>query len=80
MQSVVYKLQNDRQRAEHAQETAFESKEAGAQCLEYLKGKRAPDFETALPFAHFLTSKKLLSGGPLRLTKFFRQKVLKSIE
>jgi Flp pilus assembly protein TadD len=80
MQSIIYKLQNDTERAKSAQEIAFEMKEAGAQCLEYLKGKKAPDFETALPFAHFGKSKKLLSGGSLRLTNFFRRMVLKSIE
>jgi len=80
MQSVIYKLKNDAERAANTQEIAFDMKEAGAQCLEYLKGKRAPDFEIALPFAHFRKSKKLLTGGSLRLTKFFRRRVLKSIE
>jgi tetratricopeptide (TPR) repeat protein len=80
MQSVIYKLQNDTERAKNTQEAAFEIKEAAAQCLEYLNGKKALDFETALPFAHFGKSKRLLSGGSLRLTKFFRTTVLKSIE
>jgi Flp pilus assembly protein TadD len=80
MQSVIYKLKNDSERAASAQEIAFEMKEAGAQCLEYLKGKKALDFEIALPFSHFGKSKKLLTGGSLRLTKFFRRQVLKSIE
>jgi tetratricopeptide (TPR) repeat protein len=80
MQSVVYKLKDDAQRAESARETALESKETGAQCLEYLKGKKSPDFETALPFLHFKQSKKLLTGGSVRLTKFFRRQIFKSIE
>jgi Flp pilus assembly protein TadD len=80
MQSVIYKFRNDAERAKTAQNAAFEIKEAGAQCLEYLKGKKAPDFEIALPFTHFKKSKKLLTGGSLRLTNFFRRRILKSIE
>ena len=80
MQSVIYKLQSDQDRAAKTQEIAFASKEAGAQCLEYLKGRKALDFKTALPFSHFKKSKKLLTGGSLRLTNFFRRTVLKSIE
>lgn len=80
MQSVIYKLKNDTERAANTQEIAFEMKEAGAQCLEYLKGEKALDFEIALPFSHLKKSKKLLTGGSLRLTKFFRRLVLKSIE
>jgi Flp pilus assembly protein TadD len=80
MQSVIYNFQNDAERAKSAQETAFEMKEAGAQCLEYQQRKRAPDFEVALPFAHLKKTKKLLTGGSLRLSKFFRRRVLQSIE
>lgn len=79
MQSIIYKLKSDLERAANTQEIAFEMKEAGAQCLEYLKGKKAPDFETALPFSHLKKSKKLLTGGSLRLTNFFREEIFKAI-
>lgn len=80
MQSLVYKELNYTESAESARQAAFESREAGARCLEFLKAKKEPDFETALPFLHFKRSKKLLTGGSLRLTKFFREQVLQSSE
>ena len=37
--------------------------------------------ETALPFRHFGAAKKhLLLGGSLRLSKFFREQIYKSLE
>jgi tetratricopeptide (TPR) repeat protein len=80
MQSLIYENLNSQESAENTRAAALEAKEAGAQCLEYLKGKKQPDFESAMPFLHFKKSKKLLTGGSLRLTNFFRRQVLKSIE
>lgn len=79
MQSLVYKNLNNRESAENTKQAAFESKEAGAQCLEFLKAKKEPDFETALPFLHFKQSSKVLTKGALRLTKFFREQILRSL-
>ncbi len=80
MQSVIFHHLGDKDEAEKTRQKALDAKEAGAQCLEYLRKKKLPEFETALPFMHFGKEKKLLSNGSLRLTKFFREQVLKSIE
>lgn len=81
MQSVVYKLLNDEEEAKSALTNAFESKEAGAQCLEFLKGNKLSIIETALPFVHFKKKEKhLLFKGSLRITKLFREEIFKSVE
>lgn len=81
MQSVVYKTLDMEESAENSLAAAFESKEAGAQCLEFQKKNELPDIQTALPFAHFKKKEKhLLFSGSLRLTKFFREQVYKSID
>lgn len=81
MQSLIYKIFDNEESAKNTRQAALESKEAGAQCLEFLKGKTQPDFETALPFLHFNKEKKhLLTKGSLRLNKFFREQIFKSIE
>ena len=81
MQSVVYKLLNREESAKNAMNAAFESKETGAQCLEYLSRKKQPDLKTALPFLHFMKEKKhILTKGSLRLSKFSRELIFKSIE
>ena len=83
-QSVVYKLQNDELKEKNAFEAAIEQKENGAQCNEFLKGKRLRDPETALPFTHFKRENKenarVLTGGALRLTKFFRARILSALQ
>ena len=81
MQSLIYNLSGDEESAKNSLQGAFESKETGAQCLEFLKGKAQPDFEKALPFLHFNEEKKhLLTKNSPRLNKFFRVQILKSIE
>jgi len=81
MQSTIYNILANEESANNARCAALESKEAGAQCLEYLKGKKIPNIEMALPFQHFKNEKNhLLTGGSLRLSKFFREQVYKSIE
>ena len=81
MQSVIYQLSDNAESAKNAMSAAFESKEAGAQCLEYLNQKKLPDLTTALPFLHFKqTDKQLLTKGSRRLSKFFRQRIFKAIE
>jgi tetratricopeptide (TPR) repeat protein len=81
MQSVIYAAEGNEESKNNACAAALESKEAGAQCLEFLKNKRQPNIEIALPFSHFRKEKKhLLTKGSLRLTKFFRELVHRSIE
>jgi tetratricopeptide (TPR) repeat protein len=80
MQSVIYKLLNDEENAGSSIQAALESKEAGAQCLEFLKRQTEPDLETALPFLHFSKTNNILTKGSLRLNKFFRTQILKSLD
>ena len=80
-QSVVYKLQNDQLKERNAFEAAIEQKENGAQCNEFLKGKKIPNSEIALPFAHFKNENTcVLTGGALRLTRFFRERILSALK
>ena len=80
MQSVIYQSLGDVERTANTRQAALETKEAGAQCLEYLRKKNSSELEIALPFLHLGEGKKLLSKGSLRLTKFFREQVFKSVE
>ena len=80
MQSVIYKLLNDKENANASIQSALESKEAGAQCLEFLKRQKEPNLEIALPFLHFAQTKNLLTKGSLRLNKFFREQIFKSLD
>ncbi len=80
MQSVIYKLLKDAKKADDSINSALDAKEAGAQCLEFLKRQKESDWETALPFLHLLGTKNLLTKGSLRLDKFFRQQIFKSLD
>jgi Flp pilus assembly protein TadD len=81
MQSVVYAAAGDERGAGDSRAAALESKEAGAQCLEFLKNRKATNAEIALPFVHFRRGKnRLLTKGSLRLMKFFRRRVHQAIE
>ena len=80
MQSVIYDISGSRESAKNTRQAALESKEAGAQCLEFLKGKQIPDFEIALPFLHLTGANHLLTKGSLRLNKFFREQIFKFID
>jgi tetratricopeptide (TPR) repeat protein len=81
MQSVIYTISENAESAQNSRAAALESKEAGAQCLEFLKEKKPPNLETALPFQHFKKGKNhLLTKGSLRLTKFFRQRIHQALE
>ncbi len=81
MQSVVYTLTDNAESAANSRLAALESKEAGAQCLEFLQHKKTSDLQTALPFLHFKTAKnQILTKGARRLTQFFRERVFQSIE
>lgn len=81
MQAVVYKVRNDSIMEERLLEIIAQKRESGAQCLEYLNGKKPCETKTALPFLHFAKSKKnLLTSSSQRLNKFFRDQIYKSIE
>lgn len=81
MQSVIYSIQNDVAAEEKMLGIIPEIRESGAQCTEFLTGKKTADLKTALPFQHFKNAKKqLLTGGAPRLAKFFRQQIFKAIE
>ncbi len=80
MQSSIYRLLNDTESANASMKSALEAKEAGAQCLEYLKRQKEPDLETALPFSHLVKRKNLLTKGSLRLNKFFREKIFQILD
>ncbi len=76
MQSIVYKILGDSENEYAARTAALDSKETGAQCLQYLSGEESHVPETALPFAHFKEAgKHLLTGGSPRLTKFFKSQM-----
>jgi tetratricopeptide (TPR) repeat protein len=81
MQSAVYAAIGNEEAANNSRAAALEAKEAGAQCLEFLKNKKPSSAEIALPFIHFRKGKnRLLTKGSLRLTKFFRQRVYQAIK
>lgn len=80
MQSVIYKLLADYEIAKTSIQSALASKEAGAQCLEFLKRQQEYDSEAALPFLHFPKTKNHLTKGSLRLNKFFREQIFKSLD
>ncbi len=81
MQSVIYAIADSQTLAQNTLAMAFDAKEAGAQCLEFLRENKTPKLETALPFAHFENQKRhILTKGSLRLNNFFRSQIFKSIE
>lgn len=81
MQSVIYEMKGNEESANNAIAAALESKEAGAQCLEFLKKRKLPEIEMALPFQHFKRNKNnLLTGGSRRLSKFFREGIYQIVE
>jgi tetratricopeptide (TPR) repeat protein len=81
MQSVIYMLLGSDESVNNTRAAALESKEAGAQCLEFLKVEKPSLLETALPFRHFQKgNNRLLTKGSRRLTKFFRERIHLSIE
>ncbi len=80
MQSLIYDISGNRESAKTSMQAAFEAKEAGAQCLEFLKGKQPPDFETALPFLGFTGANHLLTKRSVRLNRFFRERIFKFID
>lgn len=58
---------------------ACEAREAGAQCLEFLKKNKQSKLKNALPFQNLKKQNRLLTSGSLRLTRFFRELIFDSI-
>lgn len=66
--------------ADEAMTKAQTAKDSGAQCLEFLKGRKTYASETALPFAHFKKENLcLLTKGSLRLVKFFKARIFEAL-
>lgn len=81
MKSAVYNIENKLEQQKKEIEIITAIKEAGAQCADYLSGKKRFDAATALPFLHFKSAKKqLLTGGAPRLNRFFRERIFKLIK
>ncbi len=81
MQSLIFDKLNQSEDAEKARQNALQTKENAAQCLEFLNKNKSFEFNNALPFVHLQKKNvKILTGGSLRMTKFFKKWVLKSIE
>ena len=80
MQSLVLEKLNDVSGAETTRQKASANKENGAQCIEFLNRNRKVMPEIALPFIHFKKEAKILTGGSLKLTKFYKNRVLKATE
>jgi len=73
MISVICEGNNEESKARNARQMAFDAKETGAICLEFLRRQAYGEFENALAFLHFNEkNKRLLTNGSLRMTKFFR--------
>lgn len=80
MQSIIYGTLDDQEAAKAAVRESFDAGESGAQCLEFFRGEKLPDLRYALPFQHFSKNKKrVLTGGSLRLRKFSRTIVVKTL-
>lgn len=79
MQSIVFQHLSELEKAEMFLRNALEAKEAGAQCIEFLRKKNLPELKNALAFLHFGKGGKILSKAAPRLAKFYRQKVLETI-
>jgi tetratricopeptide (TPR) repeat protein len=80
MLSVIYDISNEREKSREAAELAWMSKEAGAQCLEFLKQKRNGALPAALPFLRLRHLKnRFLTGGSSRLARLFNEELFKTL-
>lgn len=81
MQSVILKILGEDEKADEMLQMAFEAKETGATCLEFMKKNKHPVIKTALPFRHFKMGEiQILTKGSHRMRKFFRKQIFRSIE
>lgn len=80
MLSVIYDISDEKEKSREAAELAWISKEAGAQCLEFLKQKRHDTLPAALPFLRLQNLKnRFLTSGSSRLTRLFNEELFKTL-
>lgn len=78
MLGLIYDMQADETKSYQSFELAWSSREAGAQCLEFLQKKDRRNTAIALPFLRLSNIKKnLLTGGAPRLVKLFKNELFK---
>lgn len=77
MKSLVLRLLDRKKAADEAAQSALKTMENGAQCMEFFGAKEneLPDLLIAMPFLHFESKKRLLTGGAQRVRKFVRSLV-----
>jgi tetratricopeptide (TPR) repeat protein len=80
MQAVICRSQMDEEREKNALQNAADKTEVGSQCGELLR-KNKLELAVALPFQHFKKKNaRLLTGGALRLMRFFKGEIGRAIE
>ena len=81
MKSLVLEEKGLGEPAAKAMEIAFQIKEPGAQCHQFLHGRETFDSRTVLPFQHLENpEKRVLSGGSRRLYLFLRERILEAAD
>lgn len=74
-------LETNKKKSDEAKTKALKAKDSGAQCVEFLKGKKNYASETVLPFAHFKKeNSRLLTKGSLRLVRFFKAQIFQALD
>lgn len=80
MLSLIYQASGKSQKAEQTRRAAFEAREAGSQSMKIITRNDGSGLARALPFLHFDHElKRLLTGGSLRLNKFFRSQIYEAL-
>jgi len=78
MLAVIYQLTGDETKSFQSVELTWSSKEAGADCLKFMKRGVEIEIETALPFFRLKELKKnLIMSTSVRFSKLFREEVSK---
>ena len=78
MLAVIYKLIGEETKSDQSIELAWSSKEAGAECLKFMKRGSQIEVEMALPFFRLKDLKKhLIMNSSIRFTKLIRGEVSK---
>jgi tetratricopeptide (TPR) repeat protein len=81
MLSIIYEILSKEAKAEVARQMAFNSQEAGAECIKFIRNKRTAKLDCAIPFLHLREdNKRLLTNGSLRMTRFFRKLVFDTLD
>lgn len=78
MLAVIYKILDEETKSYQSIELAWSSKEAGAECLKFMKRGSQIEVEMALPFFKLKDLKKnLIMSNSIRFTKIIRGEVIK---